>query len=217
MISIFHLLCNIMRMRSCGISKQPKEACLNFAKLNHGNVVLWDIIFTPFKQIYRQKVFYIMRIYWGWWDEPAIRRGLPQVPKSGVEKIVLINEIEDWTLTQHIIIFVFPFLTNLGLAKACSICWLQFYYSCIEMWIKRWGKQCKEKCTKIKVPGAKKLCKIFIFRFQEQEQVEMVIFIIVTMMILMIIMMVVMMMIKMTMVTFFHFGNKRKYWPSSSP
>ena len=115
MISILHLLCNVMRMRSCGISKQPKEACLNFAKLNHGNVVLWDIIFTPFKKIYKQKVFYIMRIYWGWWDEPAIRRGLPQVPKSGVEKIVLINEIEDWTLTQHIIIFVFPFLTNLGL------------------------------------------------------------------------------------------------------
>ena len=103
------------------------------------------------------------------------------------------------------------------LAKACSICWLQFYYSCIEMWIKRWGKQCKEKCTEIKVPGAKKLCKNLIFRFKEQERVEMVIFIIVTMMILMIIMMVVMMMIKMTMVTCFHFGNKWKYRPSSSP
>ena len=107
MISILHLLCNVMRKRRCGISKQPKEACLNFAKLN---VFLWDIIFTPFKKIYKQKIIYIMRIYWGWWDEPAIRRGLPQVPKSGVEKIVLINEIGDWTLTQHIIIFVFPFV-----------------------------------------------------------------------------------------------------------
>ena len=66
----------------------------------------------PLKRSASKKVFYIIRIYWGWWDEPAIRRGLPQVPKSGVEKIVLINEIGDWTLTQHIIIFVFPFVSS---------------------------------------------------------------------------------------------------------
>lgn len=152
-----------------------------------------------------------MRIYWGWWDEPAIRRGLPQVPKSGVEKIVLINEIEDWTLTQHIIIFVFP-LVWFGKSMLNMLTpILLFLHWDVN---KKMGKTMQRKVHRNKGPGGQKN---FIFRFQEQERVEMVIFIIVTMMILTIIMMVVMMMIKMTMVTFFHFGNKRKYWPSSSP